>query len=467
MITQSLRFRLTVWHAAVLTVVFTALGIVFFVQLKTFLEDTLLDDLLRRARQIGSTLVADVPRTGKERLARAVEDLYAPEKGDRFIRITGADGSILYLSGRPMGGGFDPAAVPPIGSWPAAESVRNERLPGGAGILVAACRVTPGPVSYLIEVGTSAEPAEALLRRLAILLGIGLPVVIAVAVGGGYLLVRRALRPVDEIAGKAEVITQHNLGERLPVSHTGDEIERLAVALNLMITRLEDAVRISKRFVVDASHELRTPLTILRGELESLAQGPSAAGELADRLGSLLEEVERLTKIVERLFALSRLDAGEAQAEWTRFDLAEMTVSTADQMRLLADDKRIAITCEAPDPVLVEGDRARLKQVVVNLLDNAVKYTPAGGSISLKVAARGGRAVLEVADSGMGISEEALPHIFERFYRADRSRSRETEGAGLGLAIVKSICNAHGGELQVESAPGRGSRFRVRLALAA
>jgi signal transduction histidine kinase len=210
---------------------------------------------------------------------------------------------------------------------------------------------------------------------------------------------------------------------------------------------------------------LRTPLTILRGELENLAQDGRVAADLRDRLGSLLEEVERLSKIVERLFALSRLDAGEAQAECVRFDLRELTAGVAEQMALLAEDKGLSVTCDPGPAVPVKGDRSRLQQVVVNLLDNAIKYTPGGGSVLLKVSAAGGHAILEVTDTGVGIAAEALPHVFDRFFRADQSRSRQPDGAGLGLAIVKSICAAHGGTVEVESAPGLGSRFRVNLPL--
>ena len=179
----------------------------------------------------------------------------------------------------------------------------------------------------------------------------------------------------------------------------------------------------------------------------------------------MLEEVERLAKIVEGLFALSRLDAGEAQAERVRFDLAEMAATTADQMSLLAEDKGIAVSCEAKPGITVEGDRARLKQVVVNLLDNAIKYTPSGGAIHLGVSRENGHALLDVTDNGIGIPGEALPHLFERFFRVDKARSRDQGGAGLGLSIVKSICTANGAVVEVESTPGQGSHFRIRLPL--
>jgi heavy metal sensor kinase len=278
--------------------------------------------------------------------------------------------------------------------------------------------------------------------------------------------VRRALEPVERITAKAEAITQHNLSERLPVVNSGDEIERLSLALNHMIARLEEAMRGSKQFVADASHELRTPLTVMRGELESLAQDSQLGRETRETLGSVLEEVERLGEIVESLFALSRLDAGEANAEWVRFDLAELAATTAEQMSLLAEDKHVSVDCDSTPGVTVEGDRARLKQVIVNLLDNAIKYTPSGGRVRLSVRREGRFALLDVADDGIGIPAEALPHVFKRFFRVDTSRSREQGGAGLGLAIVKSICSAHGAEVEVLSTPGRGSRFRVRQPLA-
>jgi len=168
-------------------------------------------------------------------------------------------------------------------------------------------------------------------------------------------------------------------------------------------------------------------------------------------------------KIVESLLVISRLDAGEARMERARFDLAELTATTVEQLRLLAEDKNITLVSNASERVEVEGDRARLKQVVVNLVDNAIKYTPAGGRVEVRVTREEGHALLEVKDTGVGVPKEALPHIFERFYRVDKARSRAVGGTGLGLAIVKSICTAHGGQVRVESAENNGSRFEVQL----
>jgi signal transduction histidine kinase len=233
-----------------------------------------------------------------------------------------------------------------------------------------------------------------------------------------------------------------------------------------MIRRLDDAFQHTQRFLADASHELRTPLTIIQAELEAIIERTGDNKEIRDLAGSNLEEVERLRKIVEGLFALSRLDAGEALTQSTPFDLGELAATTADQMCLLAEDKEIVIDCQTTQPVIVEGDRARLKQVAVNLLDNAIKYTNRGGKIEVRVTARDHKALLEVSDNGIGIPDEAKPHVFERFFRVDRARSRELGGAGLGLSIVKSICIAHRGQVEVESTDGKGTRFVVELPLA-
>ncbi len=214
--------------------------------------------------------------------------------------------------------------------------------------------------SYIVEVGLPAARTEETVRQVLLMLAIGLPVAVCVAVAGGFVLVRRALKPVDDLSRRAAAITQHNLTERLPVMRTGDELERLSLSLNLMISRLEDAINSSKKFVADASHELRTPLAVLRGELENLAQDAQLKSQTRETLGSTLEEVDRLAEVVEGLLALSRLDSGEAQAEWARFDLAELVATTADQMMiLLAEDKHITVVCDRVDRVMIEGDKAR------------------------------------------------------------------------------------------------------------
>jgi heavy metal sensor kinase len=467
--TRSLSFRLVAWYASLPTAVFILLGVIMYIDLRHFLENNLRETQARRAQQIADSELARIPKTGGVSLAGDIKDRYEPEVNDRFIRVTRLDGNggVVYVSGIPNDKAFDPAHLPALPPRSEKEFSEKFHLPDGETLIVAALNyTTPEHERFLVEVGVPLNPVSTMLGHLFVQLSFGLPVALAVAIVGGYLLVRRALRPVEQIARKAEQITQHNLSERLPIARTGDELEQLSTSLNHMIGRLEDAVQNSKRFVADASHELRTPLTVLRGELENLGLDARLDKTSRDTIGSMLEEVERLTDIVEGLVALSRLDAGEAKREWVSFDLAELTATTADQMNLLAEDKEISVQCSPQQKVFVQGDRARLKQVVVNLLDNAIKYTARGGTIQLNVTRQNGHAILDVADSGIGIPAEAVPHVFDRFFRVDKARTRDEGGAGLGLSIVKSICTAHGAELQVDSTVGKGSRFRIKLPLA-
>lgn len=464
--TRSINFRLVAWHAGLLAVIFILLSALMYLDLRRFLEDDLRRDQARRARQIADTLLAHVQQTGERFVALQTADWYDPDVNDRFIRITRADGTLVYLSTAPKDGSFDPAEVPLYPPSSQAESWHIQKLSSGSTLLIAAFKFkSSGNPDYLVEFGSLLNPVESMLNHLFFQLALGLPLAILIIAVGGYVLVRRALQPVEQITQAAEQITQHNLSERLPVADSGDELERLSIALNRMIARLDEGFQNSKRFVADASHDLRTPLTILRGELESLTEDPRLGGELRDRVAILLEEAIHLSKIVEQLFTLSRLDAGEAQTGWERVDLSELAKTTADQMSLLAEDKGIGISCETTQPIQVEGDRVRLKQVIVNLLHNAIKYTPEKGAVHLRVRSVNGHAVLEVEDNGIGIPQEALPHVFERFYRVDRARSAENESAGLGLSIVKSICAAHGAKVEAQSSPGKGSCFRIKLPL--
>ena len=464
--TRSLKFQLIAWYAGLLVAVLLLLGLATFLALRSSLVGSLRENQLRRARQIAELIREEVQRGAEQDIGREVDVRYAPPQNDRFVRITRQDGVRLYLSAPPPSQSFDPVSVPPP-AWPRnVEASRQVPLLGGRKLLLTAHEVKlAGGGRFLIETGAPMDAVQADLNKWLWFLAATLPVVLGIALGGGFVLVKRALSPVDRIAASAERISSQNLSERLPVAQTGDELERLSMALNRMIERLDLAFSQSRRFVADASHELRTPLSVLRGELESLVRQPEFTNEWRDRVGSALEEIERLSQLVEGLFAISRLDAGEATAEWVPLDLAQLATATADHMSLLAEDKSIQVTCDASVGVCVAGDRARLKQVVVNLLDNAIKYTPEGGAVKMTVSAENGRAVLEISDSGIGIPAEALPRVFERFFRVDQARSRDQGGAGLGLSIVKSICTAHHGRVTAASEPGRGSRFRVELPL--
>jgi heavy metal sensor kinase len=463
--TRSLKFQLIVWYAGLLISGLTLLGVATYLALENSLVGSLKENQLRRSRQVAQLVREKIQNQSLARAGQEVEVRYAPEVNDRFFRISQQDGVLLYVSKAPKDQSFDPASLPPP-MWPQdTENARKVPLLGGRKMLITGHTLHMPGANYLVETGAPMDEVQSDLRKWLTFLALMLPVTALLALGGGYILVKRALLPVDRIAASAERITSSNLSDRLPVTDTGDELERLSLALNHMIERIEGSFQQTQRFAADASHELRTPLTILRGELESMAQDPQLAPDLREQVGSAHEEVLRLANIVEGLFAISRLDAGEAANEWVPFDLSQLVCSTADQMGLLAEDKNITVTCDATLGVWAEGDRSRIKQVVVNLLDNAIKYTPGGGAVTLTVKGQDGKAIFEVADNGIGIPPAALPKVFDRFYRVDSARSRAQGGAGLGLSIVKSICTAHHGRAEVSSNPGQGSRFRVELPL--
>jgi heavy metal sensor kinase len=461
--TRSIRFRLVVWHAGLMTAIFLLLACFVYVAVKFQMEGNLAENQFRRARQIAFSLVAEMAKKNETFVREEIQARYAPEVNSRFLRVLRPDGSVLYSSGNPVDQSFEITSLP-LPATPISEPMTQKAaLPRSKELLLATVPVAGRGGNYLVQAGAPLEPLKRFLNQLLVWMAAGLVVVVSIAVLGGYWLVGQALAPVQKACRSAEQISLQNLSQRLTALSTGDELEQLTTALNLMIARLEDAFLHNRRFMADASHEMRTPLTVVRGELEALVRNPKAGKEIKDSMGSALEEVERLARIVDNMFAIARLDAGEMQPKWRRFDLSQLAGSTAEQMLQLAEDKGISITCHAANVVPVEGDRSRLKQVVVNLLDNAIKYTPSGGAIRLIVRDTETKAVLEVEDNGIGIPYDEQAHIFERFYRVDKTRSREMGGAGLGLSIVKSICTAHGGTVGVESSERRGSRFRVEL----
>ncbi|HEY3902260.1 MAG TPA: ATP-binding protein [Chthoniobacter sp.] len=463
---QSIHFRLIVWYAGVLLVVLIGFGAFTYTTLSFFSDQVLREAMAHRAQQIADLLASDAAASDPEYVAHEVVKRYDPQTNDRFVRVTHGDGSLVFLSGEPANHSFVPNQIPALRGPPAPLGSYQVRTPEKTGLLVATQRLHVRHEDYLIEVGGTLTASDRVLHGLLMTLFFGLPVVLAVVIAGGYILTKRALQPVKSMMGAAQEITFRHLSRRLPTLQSDDEIAHLAVVLNQMIARLDESFQNTQRFTSDASHELRTPLTIMRGELEALLLGGKLAADLRDTLGSLLEEVERLVRIVEGLFALTRLDTGEAQTERVRLDLAKLAENTADQMCLLAEVKDIELVRETSERVEIEGDRARLKQVIVNLLDNAIKYTPQKGRVSLAVRSENSSALLEVSDTGPGVSDVALPHLFERFYRADEVRSRDIGGAGLGLSIVQSICTAHGGSVKAANTPPLGCRFTIELPLA-
>jgi heavy metal sensor kinase len=463
---RSLAFRLAGWYALALSVTFALVGIVMFYGTDQYVRANLGDSLRRRSEQVEQILQQQA-RLSDVTVANAISMRVAPEFNNRFVRVTRAPDVPVYRSGLPANRSFDPAAVPPPAlPWPGRNQVLT--VPTRAGrMVISATRVDTPSGRYLVELGASLEPIEAVHDRLLLLLGLLLPALLVCAAGGGYLLVRWALRPVERMSHTAEQISIQDSDARLPVEPTGDALQQLSTSLNHMLARLRDSVQTSRRFLADASHELRTPLTVIKGELQEIARTRQCPPDVREHVGSVLEEVARLEQLVSGLLVLSRLDAGDAQREWVELDLGELAASTVEQMRLMAEDRGIRLDATGLRPLRLRGDRGRLKQVIVNLLDNAIKFTPHGGVVSLRVGERDGAGFIEVRDTGIGVPDSALPHIFDRFYRVDEARARtrgsDTGGTGLGLSIVRSICSAHDAEISVDSVPGQGSCFRVKF----
>lgn len=459
---RSLAFRLGAWYTLLLGLAFIAVGAATFFGLQQYLRASLRDSLSRRSTQVEIILTQAASDTTDAAIAREIETRVAPEFNNRFVRVTRLPRSVIYRSGPPANRSFIPSSVS-LHAFTAAP-VAETRVDRGERLMVRETPVQTRSGLYVVELGVSIESTDEVLARLLDLLAILLPCLLLCTAASGYSLVNRALLPVDALSQTAEQMSLQNLASRLPVVPTGDALERLSISLNNMLSRLRDSVQTSRRFLADASHELRTPLTVIKGELQELARATQLdEEEMRERVGSVLEEVARLEHLVSGLLALSRLDAGEPQSANVDVNLAELAMSTAEQMRLIAEDRGVAIDLSALQTAIMQGDPARLKQIIVNLLDNAIRFTPRGGSVSLRTAADESGSVLEISDTGIGIPAEALPHVFDRFYRVDQARSREDGGAGLGLSIVKSICTVHGAEIDVRSETKEGSCFRVRF----
>ncbi len=322
-----------------------------------------------------------------------------------------------------------------------------------------------GKATLVIQVAASESAMREYLRELLFVMLLGLPLAAAIAGLGGYTLARRALAPVDLMAERARTITAERLKERLPVDNPNDEFGRLATVFNQTLTRLESSFDQMRRFTADASHELRTPLTALRSVGEIGLRAKREPAEYREIIGSMLEEVDRLSLLVDRLLTLSRADTGESLLSRDRVDLGGLAEEVTTQLDVLAEEKQQSLSVKVEGPLSCLGDRMVLRQALLNLVDNAIKYSPVGASITVRVSqSPDGAAMLDVSDTGPGIPVEQQQRVFDRFYRVDRSRSRENGGGtGLGLSIARWAVEVNGGQLTLENRDQPGATFRITL----
>ena len=321
------------------------------------------------------------------------------------------------------------------------------------------------PARYVIQCGMRLRRLHKRLQRLRAYLAAAIPVMVAFALAGGWFLSGRSLRPVSEVVRRLGDIRSRDLSQRLPAREVQDELGRLISAINSMLDELDDAFSRVRAFSADAAHELRTPIATLRCQAEVALNRPRDTAEYELVLQSVIERCGDLARVLDDLLFLAQTTSDDALWERSRVDLRDLIEELREPFEILAEEKSISLNFDASSGLVVWGRRLWLRVLLANLLDNALKFTPEKGSVVVAASGCEGRAVVEVRDTGVGISESAREHVFERFYRGDLSRSRETGGTGLGLSICKRVVELHRGEIAVESRPGKGSSFRVTLPL--
>lgn len=435
----SIRLRLALWSAGTVGLVLVLFAAAVFAAVKALLVE-------RSRAQLEAHLarVAAIAREEPNDFAELAEEL-AEESGVELFAVAVAGGRAVASEAWVRAGlpGAD-AAQPAGGRYRI--GVRDDRYGGSRAHFAAA---------------VDDEPMRADLRGLAAILLVLLPCALGFALLGGWWLAGRLLAPVEALLVGAERITAERLGERLPVANPADEFGRLASAFNGVLQRLQDAFDRLRRFTADASHELRTPLAALRAVGEVALREDADAARARDAIGSMLEEADRLAVLVDRLLTLTRADAGAHRARFEPIDLGEFARATAEWLRPWAEERGVALEVAVDGPVPVAGDVAALREALVNVLDNGLRYTPPGGRVEVACRIEGDRACVEVRDNGPGIAAEHQARVFDRFYRVD-GRER---GTGLGLAIAKWAVELHGGRIELESELGSGSTFRIALPL--
>jgi two-component system, OmpR family, sensor kinase len=458
-----IRVRLTIWYCVVLGLILLVTGALVVLEVQVNLRNAT-DQELRLA---ASEITVDYHVSGSESEFRDVTDasLGGLPADASAAQLLTPSGTIVEQAGAPLG----PQPRPLVGHPVIAQALTGQPVfatatLGGASYRVLAVPFRKGNGLQALVVATSLARAQHAARRLLVALLIAGAVGLVLAAGSGWWLARRALQPVARMTAQAGSIgTGGSLTERIQVPKAADELHQLAQTLNGMLTRLDQAVTRQRRFVANVSHELRTPLTVMRSELDVSLASSTLSQDAREVLESTREEAEQMTSILENVLTLARIDEEEELHLIRRpCDLREVAQATARQLRPIAEQHRVSIRLNGSrGPVL--ADPERLGQVVRNLLDNAIRYSPPGGTVIVEIANHGGQAELAVRDEGPGIDPAVLEHVFERFYRGDPARPRTNGGSGLGLAICREIAEAHGGGMSATSAIGQGSTFRLTL----
>ncbi len=474
---HSLRGRLTLWHCVILGLGVVAFTVAGYGLVARSLVGEIDRSLLERAQPIHGVLLGETRPAMVPRIILPPPPSFA--SAGTFVQVTTPDGDVLNVAADPGIAGLPLASQPVTTMLHTAVLVeqpqfRTVRLGGEQVRLYSLPLIVDGQAVAIIHVGRDLEAVERSLSRLRIFAGSGLLVMLVCSGVGVWLTVGRALRPLERLMVTAEAVgSSRDLAHRVVAVHTYDEVGRLGTTFNQMLERLEAAdgelraanrrlehtLEGQRRFVGDASHELRTPLTTIRGNASLLRQFPEVTPEDHDAaLDQISHEAERMSRLVHDLLTLARADAGQALRHQP-VALGPLVQDVVAQLRMLADGHQFTIDIRQSPKV--PGDPDALRQLAVILLDNAVKYSPDGGSIHVRLEADAAEARLVVADTGIGIAPDDLPHIFERFYRADRGR--KAGGTGLGLSIARGIAEQHNGRIEVASAPGKGSTFTVHL----
>ena len=451
-----LRLRITAWYFAVLATGFALFGVIAYYAMRGSILETVdenLQDQVQGVREL-------IERESREaELAHALREIEEIRAGSDLLQVSDPAGNWIYRS-RTMAQ-FGPAAPGIAGA-----SITTQQ-PDGVPLRVLTIPVHAAHRTYIVQVAYPLDDFHEALDRFRRVLFLCSPLLLLLASAGGYWLSRRALRPVDQVTREARSISAQNLSSRLAVPHTRDELQRLSETLNGMLERLEQAFRRITQFTADASHELRTPVALMRARAEIALRRPRSDEEYRETLQQILEDLQKTSLLIENLMLLARADSGAEALERTRVNMGDNVGEACLEGRSLAEPKQISLLTELPQsPLWIEAESNSLRRLFLILLDNAVKFTPPQGRITVSLTSSDGFAVAEVRDTGIGIAADDLPHIFERFFRADRARSRHTGGAGLGLSIGQWIVQAHGGTISASSKLGEGSVFRVRIPLA-